>query len=63
MAIAAAAPHATGPKSAKNTAATSPTTSESTPFSAVKDLGLKLEAKRVPVDTIVFDHVEAPGEN
>ena len=34
-----------------------------TPFSAVKEFGLKLEAKRVPVDTIVIDHVEAPGEN
>ena len=33
------------------------------PFSAVKDLGLKLEAKRLPVDTIVIDHVEPPGEN
>jgi uncharacterized protein (TIGR03435 family) len=34
-----------------------------TPFSAVKDLGLKLEAKRIPVDTIVIDHVEGPGDN
>jgi len=34
-----------------------------TPFSAVKEFGLKLEAKRLPVDTIVIDHVEAPGEN
>jgi uncharacterized protein (TIGR03435 family) len=33
------------------------------PFSAVKDFGLKLEAKQLPVDTIVIDHVEAPGEN
>jgi uncharacterized protein (TIGR03435 family) len=29
----------------------------------VKDLGLKLEAKRLQVDTIVIDHVEAPGDN
>ena len=28
-----------------------------------KELGLKLEPKRVPVDTVVIDHVEAPGEN
>jgi uncharacterized protein (TIGR03435 family) len=34
-----------------------------TPFSAVKDLGLKLEAKRLPVDTIVIDRVEAPEQN
>jgi uncharacterized protein (TIGR03435 family) len=34
-----------------------------TPFSAVKDLGLKLEARRIPVETIVIDHVEPPGEN
>jgi uncharacterized protein (TIGR03435 family) len=34
-----------------------------TPFSAVKELGLRLEAKRVSVDTIVIDHIEAPGEN
>jgi uncharacterized protein (TIGR03435 family) len=34
-----------------------------TPFSAVKDLGLKLEAKKLALDTIVIDHVEAPGEN
>jgi len=34
-----------------------------TPFSAVKDLGLKLEAKRIAVDTIVIDHVEPPEEN
>ena len=34
-----------------------------TPFSAVKEFGLKLEGKRLPVDTIVIDHVEAPGEN
>lgn len=34
-----------------------------TPFSAVKEFGLKLEAKRLQVDTIVIDHVEAPGEN
>ncbi len=33
------------------------------PFSAVKDLGLKLEAHREPVDTVVIDHVEAPSEN
>jgi len=34
-----------------------------TPFTAVKDFGLKLEAQRRPVDTIVIDHVEAPMEN
>jgi uncharacterized protein (TIGR03435 family) len=34
-----------------------------TPFSAVKDLGLKLVARRSPVDTIVIDHVEAPEQN
>jgi uncharacterized protein (TIGR03435 family) len=34
-----------------------------TPFTAVKDLGLKLEAKRIPVDVTVIDHVESPGEN
>jgi uncharacterized protein (TIGR03435 family) len=34
-----------------------------TPFSAVKEFGLKLEAKKLPVDTIVIDHVEGPGEN
>jgi len=33
------------------------------PFSAVKDLGLKLEANKRQVDIIVIDHVEAPGEN
>lgn len=33
------------------------------PFSTVKDLGLKLEAKQRQVDTIVIDHVEAPDEN
>ena len=34
-----------------------------TPFTAVKELGFKLEAQRLPVDTIVIDHVEGPGEN
>jgi uncharacterized protein (TIGR03435 family) len=34
-----------------------------TPFTAVKDLGLKLEMQRVPVDTLVIDHVEKPSEN
>jgi uncharacterized protein (TIGR03435 family) len=34
-----------------------------TPFSAVKEFGLKLEAKKLTVDTIVIDHAEAPGEN
>jgi uncharacterized protein (TIGR03435 family) len=34
-----------------------------TPFTAVKELGLKLEPKRIPVETIVIDHVESPGEN
>jgi uncharacterized protein (TIGR03435 family) len=34
-----------------------------TPFSAVKDLGLKLEPKQRPVDVIVIDHVETPDEN
>jgi uncharacterized protein (TIGR03435 family) len=33
------------------------------PFSAVKDLGLKLEAATRAVETIVIDHVEGPGEN
>jgi uncharacterized protein (TIGR03435 family) len=33
------------------------------PFSAVKEFGLKLEAKQRVVDTIVIDHVEARGEN
>jgi uncharacterized protein (TIGR03435 family) len=33
------------------------------PFSAVKELGLKLEAKQRQVDMIVIDHVEGPGEN
>ena len=33
------------------------------PFSAVKDLGLKLEAVTRAVETIVIDHVEGPGEN
>jgi uncharacterized protein (TIGR03435 family) len=34
-----------------------------TPFSAVKEFGLKLEAKKIPIDAIVIDHVEPPGEN
>jgi uncharacterized protein (TIGR03435 family) len=34
-----------------------------TAFDAVKELGLKLDAQRLPVDTIVIDHVEAPTEN
>jgi uncharacterized protein (TIGR03435 family) len=34
-----------------------------TPFTAVKDLGLKLEGQRLPVDTLVIDHVERPSEN
>ena len=33
------------------------------PFSAVKELGLKLEAKQRPIEMVVIDHVEAPGEN
>ncbi len=33
------------------------------PFSAVTDFGLKLEAKQRQVDIIVIDHVESPGEN
>jgi uncharacterized protein (TIGR03435 family) len=33
------------------------------PFTAVKAFGLKLEAKRLSVDTIVIDHVEAPEQN
>jgi len=34
-----------------------------TPLSAVKEFGLKLEARQRVVDTIVLDHVEALGEN
>jgi len=33
------------------------------PFSAVTEFGLKLEAKQRQVDIIVIDHVESPGEN
>ena len=32
-------------------------------FSAIKTLGLKLEAQRAPVDIIVVDHIEKPSEN
>jgi uncharacterized protein (TIGR03435 family) len=33
-------------------------------FTAVQEqLGLKLEARKVPVDTLVIDHVEPPSEN
>jgi uncharacterized protein (TIGR03435 family) len=34
-----------------------------TPFSAVKEFGLKLEAKKIPIDAMVIDRVEPPGEN
>ena len=34
------------------------------PFNAVEKLGLKLERRRLPVDTIVVDHIErTPTEN
>jgi len=32
-------------------------------FTAIKTLGLKLEAQRAPVETIVVDHIEKPSEN
>jgi uncharacterized protein (TIGR03435 family) len=32
-------------------------------FTAVKSLGLKLEAQRAPVEIIVVDHIEKPSEN
>jgi uncharacterized protein (TIGR03435 family) len=32
-------------------------------FTAIERLGLKLEARRVPVDRLVVDHVERPTEN
>lgn len=34
-----------------------------TPFTAVKDFGLKLEEQRRPINTIVIDHAEKPSEN
>ncbi len=34
-----------------------------TPFTAVKDLGLKLETQRLTLDTLVIDHVEKPSDN
>jgi bla regulator protein BlaR1 len=37
--------------------------SRPTTFSAVEDLGLKLEPAKEPVDTLVVDHVERPSEN
>ncbi len=33
------------------------------PYSAVKELGLKLEEKKRMIDTIVIDRAEKPGEN
>jgi len=46
-------------------AATSPTSdSGPTVFSAIQDqLGLKLQASRAPVDTLVIDHIERPSED
>ena len=32
-------------------------------FTAIKTLGLKLEAQRAPVEIIVVDHIEKPSEN
>jgi uncharacterized protein (TIGR03435 family) len=32
-------------------------------FSAVQELGLKLEATKGPVEVMVIDHVEKPSEN
>ena len=32
-------------------------------FKAVEQLGLKLDAQKQPVETIVIDHIERPGEN
>jgi uncharacterized protein (TIGR03435 family) len=33
------------------------------PFTAVKELGLKLESQKAPVEIVVVDHVETPAEN
>jgi uncharacterized protein (TIGR03435 family) len=31
--------------------------------SMLKDLGLKLESTKAPVETLVIDHMERPSEN
>lgn len=39
-------------------------TSGSTIFTAIQEqLGLKLESGKAPIDTLVIEHVEKPGEN
>jgi uncharacterized protein (TIGR03435 family) len=33
------------------------------PYAAVGDLGLKLEAQRAPMEVVTVDSVEKPGDN
>jgi uncharacterized protein (TIGR03435 family) len=40
-----------------------PDSTEPSIFAAIRELGLKLEAIKGPVDVLVIDHVEKPSEN
>jgi uncharacterized protein (TIGR03435 family) len=67
MAGAASVPFARGPEGQTPGAASTPTASDpsgTSIFQAIQQLGLRLEPRKAPVDTIVVDHLEkTPTEN
>jgi len=62
MQLPGAGPAAAAPSSRPADAASTP--SGSSVFSSVQQMGLKLEARKAPVETIIIDHLEkTPTEN
>jgi uncharacterized protein (TIGR03435 family) len=57
-----APPAATGP-AAPPTAADPSGTSGPSIFTAIKELGLKLESAKAPLDVLIIDSVQRPSEN